>query len=49
MDEELVLDVDDLSMRDPGHHLIDEHFLTFPEDDGYPFLEPLVSLLVHLP
>lgn len=49
MDEEFVLDIDDLSMRDPSHYLIDEHFLAFSKHYCDPFLEPLISLLIHLP
>lgn len=49
MNEKLMLNIDDLSMRNPGYNLINEHFLTFSQNYGNPFLEPLVPLLIHFP
>ena len=45
MYEELSLSIDDLSVCDPGNNLIDKNILTFFQNDGNPFFEPLVSFL----
>lgn len=49
MDEELVLDVDELAVGDPGDDLVEEHLLALLEDGRGPALEPGVAALEGLP
>lgn len=49
MDEELSLDIDQLPVRDPGDHLIDEHLLALLKNGTCPILDPKASFLHCFP
>jgi hypothetical protein len=49
VDEKLALNIDELTVGDPGNDLVYEYLLALFEDNGGPCLEPLVPFLKGLP